>query len=134
MAGQPDRLIEVTRRPSSECRSPPPRSTGGHTRWPMSADWASPRGVDTLTRAAPGKESIMGQQRRRFSPEFKRDAIALYKSSGRSIAAVAKELGLGESNLGSWLAKDREQRAMADAATSWAAVPHSNSSTPGVWG
>ena len=56
----------------------------------------------------------MGQQRRRFSPEFKRDAIALYKSSGRSIAAVAKELGLGESNLGGWLAKDREQRAISD--------------------
>ena len=57
---------------------------------------------------------MMGQQRRRFSPEFKRDAVALHKSSGRSIAAVAKELGIGESNLGGWLAKDREQRAMAD--------------------
>ena len=56
----------------------------------------------------------MGQQRRRFSPEFKRDAVALCRSSGRSIAAVAKELGIGESNLGGWLAKDREQRAMTD--------------------
>ena len=58
----------------------------------------------------------MGRQRRRFSPEFKRDAIALQKSSGRSIAAVAKELGISESNLGCWLAKDREQRADADPA------------------
>src|SRR4051812_45141956 len=57
---------------------------------------------------------MMGQQRRRFSPEFKRDAVALHRSSGRSIAAVAKELGIGESNLGGWLAKDREQRAMVD--------------------
>jgi transposase len=57
---------------------------------------------------------MMGQQRRRFSPEFKRDAVALQKSSGRSIAAVAKELGVSESNLGGWLAKDREQRAIAD--------------------
>jgi transposase len=56
----------------------------------------------------------MGSQRRRFSPEFKRDAVALYRSSGRSIAAVAKELGVGESNLGGWLAKDRERRASAD--------------------
>jgi len=56
----------------------------------------------------------MGQQRRRFSPEFKRDAVALHRSSGRSIAVVAKELGVGESNLGGWLAKDREQRAIAD--------------------
>ncbi len=58
----------------------------------------------------------MGDQRRRFSPEFKRDAIALHKSSGRSIAAVAKELGIGESNLGGWMAKDRERRALADPA------------------
>lgn len=56
----------------------------------------------------------MGQQRRRYSPEFKRDAVALHKSSGRSIAAIAKELGIGESNLGIWLAKDRERRAAAD--------------------
>ena len=40
--------------------------------------------------------------------------MALQKSSGRSIAAVAKELGIGESNLGGWLAKDREERASAD--------------------
>ena len=51
---------------------------------------------------------------KKFPPEFKRDAVALCRSSGRSIAAVAKELGIGESNLGGWLAKDREQRAMAD--------------------
>jgi transposase len=57
---------------------------------------------------------MMGSQRRRFSPEFKRDAVGLYRSSGRSVAAVAKELGVGESNLGGWLAKDRAQRASAD--------------------
>lgn len=56
----------------------------------------------------------MGQQRRRFSSEFKRDAVALVKSSGRPISAVAKELGIGESNLGGWLSKDRAQRAIAD--------------------
>lgn len=56
----------------------------------------------------------MGSQRRRFSSEFKRDAVALHRSSGRSIAAVAKELGVGESNLGGWLAKDRERRASVD--------------------
>jgi len=57
---------------------------------------------------------MMGSQRRRFSPEFKRDAVALHRSSGHSIAAFAKELGVGESNLWGWLSKDREQRAAAD--------------------
>ena len=58
----------------------------------------------------------MGQQRRRFSSEFKRDAVALVKSSRRPIKVVAEELGIGESNLGGWLAKDRAERAAKDPA------------------
>jgi transposase-like protein len=49
----------------------------------------------------------MGESRRQFSPEFKRDAVKLVRSSGRPIAQIAKELGIGESNLSYWLAKDR---------------------------
>jgi transposase len=56
----------------------------------------------------------MGQQRRRWSPEFKRDAVALVRSSGRPICDVARELGCGESSLGNWVAKDRDERAKAD--------------------
>src|ERR1700729_780062 len=58
----------------------------------------------------------MGQQRRQFSPEFKADAVALVRSSGRTIAAVAHELGVGESNLSYWLKKDAEGRADSDPA------------------
>ena len=56
----------------------------------------------------------MGQLRRRFSPEFKRDAVELVRSSGRPIAQIAKELGIGESNLSYWLTRDREERLTAD--------------------
>jgi transposase len=56
----------------------------------------------------------MGQQRRQFSPEFKADAVALVRSSGRPIAAIAQELGIGESGLSYWLKKDRESRTTAD--------------------
>ena len=56
----------------------------------------------------------MGQYRRQFSAEFKRDAVGLVRSSGRPIAQIAKELGIGESNLSYWLAKDRQQRVTAD--------------------
>lgn len=51
------------------------------------------------------------QQRRRFSPEFKRDAVALLESSGRPIGEVARELGCGETSLGNWAGKARVARA-----------------------
>ena len=56
----------------------------------------------------------MGRQRRRFSPEFKRDAVALVRSSGRPIAQVAEELGVGSTSLGRWVDLDRVVRASAD--------------------
>ena len=56
----------------------------------------------------------MGDSRRRWSPEFKRDAVALVRSSGRPISAVVRDLGCGESSLGYWLARDRQSRAVAD--------------------
>jgi transposase len=51
----------------------------------------------------------MGDTRRRWSPEFKRDAVALVRSSGRSIADVARELG-GESSLGYWWRRARRTK------------------------
>ncbi len=56
----------------------------------------------------------MGEGRRRFSPEFKRDAVNLVRSSGRPLAQIARELGVGETSLGYWVARDREQRVAAD--------------------
>ncbi len=39
---------------------------------------------------------------RRYSEEFKRDAVALLRSSGRPIVEVARELGITDTSLGSW--------------------------------
>lgn len=40
--------------------------------------------------------------RRKYDEEFKKDAIRLLISSGRTIKAVAEELGVERSNLGRW--------------------------------
>jgi len=41
--------------------------------------------------------------RRRFSKEFKREAVRLLRDSGKNITQIAKELGVGPSVLRSWM-------------------------------
>ena len=73
-----------------------------------------PHKVDTRhARLGLAKGAPIGQQRRQYSPEFKADAVALVRSSGRSISAIAREFGIGESNLGYWLKKDEADRKTA---------------------
>jgi transposase len=45
----------------------------------------------------------MGMQRRRFSSEFKQEAVALVRRSGQSANQVAKELGVSQTALSRWL-------------------------------
>jgi transposase-like protein len=45
--------------------------------------------------------------RRKFTDEFKRDAVELVRTSGRPIAQVAAELGIYDSTLGNWVKQDR---------------------------
>ena len=41
--------------------------------------------------------------RRKFSDEFKRDAVEIVNTSGEPIAQVARELGIYDSTIGDWL-------------------------------
>lgn len=49
------------------------------------------------------------RSRRKFSDEFKADAVALVEESGGQIAKVAKELGIYDSSLGNWVRAARER-------------------------
>ncbi|MGH8903515.1 MAG: transposase [Egibacteraceae bacterium] len=50
------------------------------------------------------------RNRRKFTDEFKRDAIALANSNGRPIAEIARDLGIYDSTLGNWVRQDRIDR------------------------
>ena len=50
-----------------------------------------------------------GRLRRSFTEEYKRQAVELVVSSGRSIMSVAKELGLRDSVLRRWVEKLRQK-------------------------
>jgi transposase len=50
----------------------------------------------------------MGSTRRKFTPEYKAEAVQYVISSGQPIAEVARNLGIVEATLGNWVAKARE--------------------------
>lgn len=60
-------------------------------------------------------EERKSRKRRVFTDEFKRDAAALVLDTGRPIAHVARDLGVYESSLGRWVAKERAARGEDDA-------------------
>ena len=45
----------------------------------------------------------MTRPQRRFSSEFKQEAVALVRRSGQSANEVAKELGIGQTSLSRWV-------------------------------
>ncbi|MFV5996917.1 transposase [Streptomyces sp. NPDC056231] len=47
---------------------------------------------------------------KRYTEEFKRDAIALVDSSGKTVTAVARELGISSESLRGWCRKAKTDR------------------------
>ena len=45
----------------------------------------------------------MGSARRKYTQEYKDEAVELATSSGRPIAEIARDLGLSEGTLGNWV-------------------------------
>jgi transposase len=52
-------------------------------------------------------------QRRTFSAEYKREAVALIESPGVSVSQIAAELGIGATVLGHWRRELRQEPAQA---------------------
>ena len=52
----------------------------------------------------------MGSTRRAFTDEYKQQSVAFVIEDGRSIASVAKNIGVHEMTLGKWVRKARDER------------------------
>lgn len=50
----------------------------------------------------------MAEKRRRYDPEFREGAVWIVTETGKPIAQVARDLGIGEGTLGSWVARARK--------------------------
>jgi transposase len=64
------------------------------------------------------KQQQHQRNRRRFTEEFKRDAVELVRSTGRPIAEIARELGIYDSTLGNWIRQDHIDRGEREGLTS----------------
>jgi transposase len=56
------------------------------------------------------KRKSRGGRPSKYSPEFRRDAVAMVLDEKRSIADVARSIGVNEGTLGNWVNKERIER------------------------
>jgi transposase len=52
----------------------------------------------------------MGESRRRFDQDFREGAVRIVREAGKPVAQVARDLGVNEGTLGSWVNLDRRRR------------------------
>lgn len=50
----------------------------------------------------------MPERRRKFSPEFRDEAVKMVTEGNRPVARVARELGINSGTLGNWVARYRK--------------------------
>lgn len=56
----------------------------------------------------------MSESRRKFSPEFREEAVQEVLTSGRSVAEIARSLGINEGTLGNWAKQHRDKHPQAE--------------------
>jgi transposase len=51
----------------------------------------------------------------RYPPEFRQQAVELVAASGKTVAEVARDLGINDTTLGTWVKADRAEHGIPDA-------------------
>src|SRR3989442_14528559 len=77
---------------------------------------AARRDPSSLRRCRGREVSRMGRPSK-WSPEFREEAVRMYRESDESIAAVARRLGLGPETFRRWVREDEVERGQRDGTT-----------------
>jgi len=59
----------------------------------------------------------MPEVRRKYDKEFQEGAVRIVRETGKSIAAVARDMDINPGTLGNWVARDRIERGEAEGMT-----------------
>ncbi|MEJ7691081.1 MAG: transposase [Nocardioidaceae bacterium] len=63
---------------------------------------------------APEEGVLMGRPSK-YPPEFREQAVELVRASDKTVAAVARDLGINDTTLGNWVKADQAERGVPDA-------------------
>lgn len=61
----------------------------------------------------PRKVVLMGRPSK-YPPEFREQAVELVRATGKTVAAVARDLQINDTTLGNWVKADQAERGVAD--------------------
>ncbi|MEJ7744241.1 MAG: transposase [Nocardioidaceae bacterium] len=61
------------------------------------------------------KEGVLMGRPSKYPPEFREQAVELVRASDKTVAAVARDLGINDTTLGNWVKADQAERGVPDA-------------------
>ena len=60
------------------------------------------------------EEGVLMARPSKYSPEFREQAVELVKASDKTVAEIARDLGINDTTLGNWVKADRAERGEPD--------------------
>ena len=60
------------------------------------------------------EEGVLMARPNKYPPEFREQAVELVKASEKTVAEVARDLGINDTTLGNWVKADRAENGVPD--------------------